>query len=222
MLIDVGANMGEWTHHARTFMRQNNVNGRLWAFEPAESTYDYLRKRFINDRSVQVQRSIISKQVGEADFYVSAPCAGTNSRHEVSGSTIEKVQTLSIDAFLIEQEVKRVALVKSDVEGFEMDVLYGAESALQNGLIDVWTFEYNHRWLDSRHYLKDVYDFIASKPYRIGKLYENGIEFYSAWHPELERFFETNFVLIRRESPYERYGRPASFDISNVARSKRG
>jgi FkbM family methyltransferase len=222
VLIDVGANRGDWTHHARAFMRENNVNGRIWAFEPAQSTFDYLRGRFTNDSAVQAQRVVISKQVGETDFYTIAPYAGTNSRLEVAGSMHEIIKTLSVDAFLIEQQLSHVAMVKSDVEGFEMDVLYGAETALTNGLIDVWTFEYNHRWIHSRHFLKDVYDFIASKPYRIGKLYGNGIEFHDSWHPELERFFETNFVLIRRESSHERLGAPVSFDVSNAARSVSG
>ena len=63
----------------------------------------------------------------------------------------------------------------------------------------------------------NVFGFFADKPYRIGKLYGNGIECYDAWHPELERFFETNYVLICKGSDLERLCRRAGFDISNVA-----
>jgi len=41
-----------------------------------------------------------------------------------------------------------------------------------------------------------MYFFIAEKPYVIGRLSNGGIEIHQEWHPELERYFESNFVLI--------------------------
>ncbi len=217
ILIDVGANKGEWTNQAVTILHQHGIDGYIWAFEPTRSTFDYLQKRVSNLRNVNVQRAALAKRTGEAKFFVIAPLAGTNSLYKIAGSTPEVVKTLSLDDFLMQQQIGHVDFLKSDVEGFDMDVLLGAEMALQNGTIDVWQFEYSYRWLFSRHYLKDVFDYIADKPYKLGKLYGNGIEFYSVWHPELERFFETNFVLVKHEAKFERFGRDAAFDVSNVA-----
>jgi hypothetical protein len=82
--------------------------------------------------------------------------------------------------------------------------------------VEVWQFEYNHRWLAEKRCLKDVFKFIADKPYRLGKLYNNGIEIYDKWHPELERFFEANYVLIKRGSKFESLCKPVIFNCNNV------
>ncbi len=86
----------------------------------------------------------------------------------------------------------------------------------RQGRVDVWQFEYNHRWLAGRAQLRDVFDFIADKPYRLGKLHADGIEVYEQWHPELERFFEANYVLIRHGSVLERVCSRVRFNHRNV------
>lgn len=97
-----------------------------------------------------------------------------------------------------------------------MSVLLGAEQALRAGLIEVWQFEYNHRWVANHSMLKDVFNFIEDKPYRLGKLFGNGIEICDSWHPELERFFEANYVLVRNGTPVTKLCIPMRFDASNV------
>ncbi|HEX6912929.1 MAG TPA: hypothetical protein VF142_21145 [Longimicrobium sp.] len=59
-------------------------------------------------------------------------------------------------------------------------------------------FEYNHRWVYARHFLKDVFDLMRGMPYAVGKLTPAGVELYDDWHFELERFFENNFLVLHR------------------------
>jgi hypothetical protein len=92
----------------------------------------------------------------------------------------------------------------------------GASESLRKGLIDAWQFEYNHRWVSEGSYIKDVFDFIADKPYTLGKVHGNGIETYDMWHPELEHFFESNYVLIRKGSHYEKLCSQVCFNERNV------
>lgn len=107
-------------------------------------------------------------------------------------------------------------MVKIDTEGFDLLVLRGAEQTLHDGRIEIVQFEYNWRWLPNHVCLRDVFALIADKPYRLGKLCGNTIEFYDQWHFELDRFFENNYVLIRNDSNLRMLGSAVRFDESNV------
>ena len=126
------------------------------------------------------------------------------------------VHTLRFDEFMGMERIEQVLLVKSDTEGHDFSVLQGAVETLRAGCVEVWQFEYNHRWIGARAFLKDVFDFILDKPYRLGKLYGNGVEFYDEWHPEMERYFESNYVLIRKGSRIEMLCTHVQFNQKNV------
>jgi hypothetical protein len=76
-----------------------------------------------------------------------------------------------------------------------MSVLQGAEQLLRSRRIGVVQFEYNHRWVHSRHFLKDAFDLAVPLGYDVGKVTPTALEFYPRWHFELETFREANFVL---------------------------
>jgi len=85
-----------------------------------------------------------------------------------------------------------------DAEGHDREVLEGGRRLFADGRVDLAQFEYNARWVDARHYLRDAFEFAEALDYRIGKVTPRGVEFYGTWHPELESFKEGNYVLIRR------------------------
>jgi FkbM family methyltransferase len=186
------------------------------AFEPTSSSFAYLSERFKDSELVSTNRIALSDQSGEREFFVVGNMVGTDSLLRIDGATIENVPTLRLDDFLAEERIDHVLFVKSDTEGHDLNTLRGAAETFQHGRVDVWQFEYNHRWIGGRSFLKDIFDFISDKPYRIGKLYGNGVETYESWHPELERFFESNYVLIRRGSRYEKLCSRVHFNNSNV------
>lgn len=219
ILMDIGANQGNWTAHARTVLDRLSKRGLLHAFEPTQSTYTFLSNRFKSDDCVKPNKIALSEHTGVAKFFVVGELAGTNSLHSAQGAVAEKVQTQRLDDYLTASGLEKILFVKSDTEGHDMSVLRGAEESLRTGLIEVWQFEYNHRWVANHSMLKDVFDFIDDKPYSLGKLYGNGIEIYEEWHPELERFFEANYVLVRNGSPIENLCASMRFDASNVLAS---
>lgn len=216
ILLDIGAYKGIWSENATSLLRQQNIPGHVYAFEPASSTFAYLSEKFKGSDLVSTNRIALSDRSGEQEFFVVGELAGTNSLLRNDDAIIEYVHTQRLDDFLGLEGIDHVLLVKSDAEGHDLSVLLGAAEALQNGRVDAWQFEYNHRWISQRSFLRDVFDFIADKPYRVGKLYGNGIEIYDKWHPELERFFESNYVLIRKESRLERLCSRAHFSNGNV------
>lgn len=217
VFLDVGANVGEWSLHALAVAASANLRIRVFAFEPCSATRDMLRQALRTSENVEVVPVALAAAEGEADFFSRGAGMGTNSLHEVSGPASERVRLTTLDRFLEERDIDRVTVLKIDTEGFDFEVMKGADHALTHGRIDLVQFEYNWRWLLNKASLREVFHFVKGKPYRVGKLAGKSIHFYEDWHPELDRYFENNYVLVRRNTAMERLGQPFRFDDSNVA-----
>ncbi|EHR51805.1 methyltransferase, FkbM family [Saccharomonospora marina XMU15] len=201
-VLDVGANVGKWSNalleNAARLCHGTNVD--LHAFEPSSYTYEILTRNLPSH--VRVNQLALSSAPGKATLHVIHPGAGTNSLHresigaeDLSGE--EVVEMATIDDYLREHDIAKVRLLKIDTEGNDLAVLEGAARSLQDGAVDVVQFEYNHRWIASRRFLKDAFDLLTPLGYRIGKLTRHGVEGYPGWHPELETFIEGNYVAAR-------------------------
>jgi FkbM family methyltransferase len=220
VFLDVGANVGDWTLRALESASRAGVSIRVHAFEPSAGTRDLLERRLSGRGAVQVDPRALAASEGEADFFSNAVGSGTNSLSALSGETVERVRTTTLDAFVVENGLRNVGLLKIDAEGFDFEVLKGGERTLAAGLVEVAQFEYNGQWLVNHRALRDVFEYLRGKPYRFGKLAGRSIELYAEWHPELDRFFENNYVLIRNGSPLLEGARPMRFDLSNCARGE--
>ncbi len=215
VLLDVGANKGDWTAQALE-IAQARREIHVHSFEPSMATRSMLTARFVGSAAVTVQPYALSETVGETTFYSKEAGAGTNSLSPSSGSNVEIVKLLTIDQFLHQTGIEPVLMVKIDTEGFDLLVLKGAIESLHDGRIEIVQFEYNWRWLLNHASLRDVFDLISGKSYRLGKLVGETIEFYEEWHFELDRYFENNYVLVRRDSELCSLGTEVHFDSSNA------
>jgi hypothetical protein len=104
-----------------------------------------------------------------------------------------------LDSFARAVPIPEIDLVKVDAEGADMDILEGAQHTLKAQRIGLLQFEYNHRWLGGRRFLKDAFDLVLGCGYRLGKLTSVGWEEYTRWHPVLENYRESNFLAIGPE-----------------------
>lgn len=215
MLLDVGCNKGNWTAEALR-LAMPGAAVQVHAFEPSAATREMLTRRLGAEESVKIHSYALSDSDGESLFYSSAEGAGTNSLSACSGDRAERVEIKTIDNFLSSEGIESVSMVKIDTEGFDLLVIKGAERMLVEGRCEVVQFEYNWRWLLNHASLRDVFMFIADKPYRLGKLVGSAIEFYEEWHFELDRYFENNYVLVKYGSELCALGAILHFSRSNT------
>ncbi|MCC6739658.1 MAG: FkbM family methyltransferase [Planctomycetia bacterium] len=216
VLLDVGANVGDWT--AKACQLGGSPEGLIiHSFEPCAGTRQRLAARFEGRKEVLIHGSAVSDTAGERTFYSREDGAGTNSLDPLSGPRSESVKVTTLDGFFQEQALERAVMVKIDTEGFDLMVLRGASRLLQEGRIEVLQFEYNWRWLVNHACLRDVFALVEGRPYSLGKLVGSGIEFYGEWHFELDRFFEGNYVLVRDGSTLKLLGTEMKFGPSNTA-----
>lgn len=133
VFVDVGANLGIHTLAAGRALRGQ---GRIVAFEPFEPTRRLLEKSvWINGLSeiTQVDPRAAASRAGRQTLFL-GPSSGHHSLFPLDGASgpgagIE-VETERLDAAL--DPALRVALLKIDAEGAELDVLEGAAGLVRN------------------------------------------------------------------------------------------
>lgn len=135
-VVDIGANRGQFCLAVRRWAPE----ARLVAFEPLIVPGTVFRKVFKDDSRVTLHQVAIGPEAGEASINVSAaddsssllPISGLQERlfpgtGEMRTETI-KVRRLA--DFVSPEEVVPPALLKLDVQGFELEALRGCEDLL--------------------------------------------------------------------------------------------
>jgi len=168
VFIDVGANIGLWTLVAATSV---GPSGRVLSFEPNPTTFHRLSENIkLNGMVSRVEA--FSKAISADERVVSFVCDRQHNLSAISssgsdGPYTKKVPTLALDCLLANELVaSRLAGIKLDTEGHELEALKGA-----SGLIEErrpWLIvEFNTTLLASDA-LGDwpVFRFLAAKRYR--------------------------------------------------------
>ena len=221
-VFDVGANLGEWT---RLFLAQlpeiRLATTRLFVLEPVPSTYARLLTNLHGSAKSSVARTFqvaASDAAGSAEMAIFGEEGGTNSLEfdGTASADVIRVEKIDLATFCETHDVQHIHLLKCDTEGHDSLVLKGALDLLRSGRIDIAQFEYNHRWIYARAFLRDVFDLVADLPYRVARVCPHHIEVFESWHPEMERFFEGNYLLVREPALQWFDAHRARFDISNT------
>ena len=221
VLFDVGANVGEWTRSVLddSVELQMAEQVQIHSFEPVPSTFETLQSQVKAHRlgdMVHLMNQAVSSEEGTADMFVVGENAGTNSMYSAENTEAIQVEKTTIDAYCRKNGIQTIHYLKCDTEGHDMDVLRGASEMLEQERIMVFQFEYNHRWVLSRHYLKDAFDCAQGTRYTVGRITPDSMELYENWHPELERFFEANYVLIHKDALQWFSTHTGAFDSANT------
>ncbi|HEY3488864.1 MAG TPA: FkbM family methyltransferase [Candidatus Deferrimicrobiaceae bacterium] len=203
VVFDVGANVGDWSACLRDEIRDPRERSLLLLhlFEPVPHTFERLRGRLANSGAgidLRFNPLALSSAEGAEKMYVRG-FDGSNSIHpDTNEGETQSIDISRVTAtrFCADHGIGRIHLLKCDTEGHDMEVVAGALPLLRTGAIRVLQFEYNYRWIFSRHYLKDVFDAVEGLPYRIGRIHPDHVDLYSCWHPEMERFFEANYLIV--------------------------
>jgi FkbM family methyltransferase len=131
LFVDVGANIGLLTLHAAKIL---GARGHVLAFEPVPATYEILRKNIeINGYDVTAVRMALGSTSGTAEIYDNLTAnRGSSSLlppDRPRAGHVTRVERL--DEVLARRPAReKVACIKIDVEGWELEVLKGATGTL--------------------------------------------------------------------------------------------
>ena len=223
-IFDVGANIGAWTLRLLQQSIDLKINDYLniYLFEPVPSTFQYLERKIFPHRDtsfIKAEPLALSDSSGFAQMFIYAEKSGINSLHQIPMKEIQcsiQVAKTTVDKYCEKENIDTIHFLKCDTEGHDMSVIKGAKRMFEHERIKVCQFEYNHRWIFSRHYLKDVFDYFNDSVYHIGKITPDEIQLFEKWHLELERFFEGNYLLIHKDALGWFSVRKGKFDSYNT------
>src|SRR5215469_9832842 len=169
-IFDVGANAGIYSLAALAVEPRADVH----AFEPTPEIANRLRSTAkLNglDR-LHVHEAAVSMRSGIANLNRCRGELGSNegmnfiSEAEVTDDG-ERVQTIGLDQFCVDQSINEIDLLKIDVQGHEYAVLRGAEQLIGTGRIGTIFMELN--WADRSCPAKQSVQFLTQFNYLFSK-----------------------------------------------------
>lgn len=127
-VVEGGANKGITTV---ALAKTAGQNGRVYAFEPVPEYYDNLQDALLRNgvENVNTFKLALGKKSERISFY---------KREGGSGITSEKggerlwVESVTLNDFIIVEEVEKIDLLNLDCEGSELYVFEGASEVLKN------------------------------------------------------------------------------------------
>ena len=136
-VVDIGANRGQFALAAR----HSFPNANIISFEPLSRPAELFRRVFENDNAIVLHEAAIGPEKNNCTMHVSARDDSssllpiTSLQGEMFPGTDEvgtvNVLVAPLDSFVSDAEIVGSALLKLDVQGFELDALRGCESLIQ-------------------------------------------------------------------------------------------
>jgi FkbM family methyltransferase len=173
-IFDVGANIGDWSADCAGIF----LSATIHSFEPVPDTFQALLGSATGKPSIIPHPYGLSNAEGDAEFTYYGPENSFLSTmlapvHDHLQSTRLSIKLRKGDNVIQELGVRRIDLLKIDVEGMEYEVLEGLAGAFAGGRIGMIQFEKQ----PGRRLLKDYYVMLGKYDYRIGKIYSKYVDF---------------------------------------------
>ena len=196
-VLDVGANIGDWTRLARQYFPAASIH----SFEIVPQNMEQLRRNAGHLPGVVLNGVGLSDTNGKVSIHYSSAAHFRASAYvmpDFSTNEILEAQVIRGDDYAQRNNLDRIDFLKIDVEGMEGAVLRGFQRCLEEKRIRVIQFEYNTTNIVSGFLLRHAYQMLEPLGYSVGKLYPTYVEFrpYDLAH---EDFCGPNFIAIRKD-----------------------
>jgi len=120
--FDIGSHIGYYSAYFAPRVRC------AYAFEPDPRNLPALRENASLGKNIEVIEMAVSSHDGYADFFLAASSAGSSFRS--NGGQVLKVIMTTVDTFVAEHPGVDVGLIKTDVEGHDLEVLRGMDQTV--------------------------------------------------------------------------------------------
>ena len=198
VLLDVGANVGDWTNA----VLDSGRDVKIYAFEPDQKSASQFEHRFAAEPRVELARIALGAKTGSATLWAdtSGSSLASLSRRRMDSQTAEfdhsqVVAVVELDNWCAENGI-RPDVLKIDVEGHELDVLKGARRTL--GTANVVQFEFGGTCIDSRVFFRDLYDLLDQAGYALWRMGPKGTQPVGPYTEDEEVFRFTNYIAVNR------------------------
>ena len=160
LCIDIGANVGKYTE-----LLLEETDAKVVSFEPLEEALQDLKKIELNN-STRVK--VFNHAIGEKNETLDLNYSNSKSEkasftehldklsfYEFHKNKKVKTKILPLDTFIKENldslDLKKIDLIKIDTEGFELEVIKGAQETIKNMTPKYIQLEFNWHQLFKQH-----------------------------------------------------------------------
>ena len=188
-IFDVGANKGQTAiQYSMTF-----PTARIDSFEPVNQTYKDLVKRVSRNDRIHCHHVALGSSSGTSKMAITA---GRSESFRIDSSGTETVETVTADEFAAAHHIDRVNIFKVDTEGYDLEVLHGAEKMIREQRVDIIEVEAGMNPENTLHvYFAEFVQYLQDLEYRIFGFYEQMHEWPSG-SPNLRR---ANIAFVSRK-----------------------
>jgi FkbM family methyltransferase len=170
-VLDVGANIGSTAlQFAESF-----EGADIWAFEPIASTYQKLVSATKACSRIHPFQCALGDIAGEVLVHTHSKSELNSLNVEINNKTstgeVESVSVKTIDSMV--DDTTTIDLLKTDTEGYDINVLRGAERLLRSRLVRTVYAEVGFQSTDRRHTnFFELHRYLEEKGFHLVGIYE--------------------------------------------------
>ena len=190
VILDVGANRGDTVAEFREHFGRPSII----AFEPFEECYQALKERFREAGGVRLEQVALGATRETRPLHVYSgnnmnsllpmdDQSGNVLRQHFSDTGTVEVKVETLDDFCRDNQVGRVDILKVDTQGFDLQVLKGAEGLLRTRRIQIVLLEVNFiPMYQSQARFSEIHEYLSAHGYRFVDFYTQVYhQNYTAW-----------------------------------------
>lgn len=172
VFFDIGANQGQTINKMRTQYPET----KIYAFEPSKNCFNVLKEKFDNT-NINIYNLAIGSSCGQLEFneYSWNQLNSFLKRAYGSAKIVETylVEVATVDDFCRENEISTINLLKTDTEGYELNVLKGASKMMGHNKIQFVYVEifFNENYVGQSSF-GDIYNFLLENRFELVRFYD--------------------------------------------------
>jgi FkbM family methyltransferase len=124
--LDIGANIGRYS------LEMSKNSNKVFAFEPELNNFIALKEniQLNNLRNIKTENIALSNSNKKINLYLNKENNGGHTIIKRDTSYKQRVNSMKLDYFLKNKKIKKIDLIKIDVEGAELKVFKGSKDTL--------------------------------------------------------------------------------------------
>ena len=167
-IIDIGANEGQFIDKISKILPGVNI----YSFEPLKDSFIKLEKKISDKKNITVFNFALGDEekeniINRNEYSPSSSLLELTDLHKNAFPITKKVKEERVyikvlDKIASELELKKKVMIKIDVQGYELNVLRGAENAIKD--VDIILIETSFYELYKKQPLfKEIYNFLSDR-----------------------------------------------------------
>jgi FkbM family methyltransferase len=167
---------------------QARPNARVIGFDPSRFAAQSYQAGFAQDKRVSFVHAGLSNQAGQLDFYdYENMCNSFTARKETPelAPSVYTVPVTTLDIFCAQNGIERVNFIKVDAEGYDLNVLEGANGLFSEQRVEIFMFEFASGWSAAKRYLWEAVEYFDPLPYSLFRLF-NGFLCPFQYHVQID------------------------------------